>query len=65
MSLKHAPLAVVVHAVEAVPPGVELREAVSDLRDLRGGSVLDGIRLALVDSCNLLAQMIQIHFDIL
>lgn len=61
----HAPLAVVVHAVEAVPLGVELREGVSDLVHLGGRSVPNGVRLALMDPRNLLAQMLEIFFDIL
>lgn len=52
--LAHAPLAVVVHAVEAVPLGVELREGVSDLGNLSGGSVPDDVGLSLVDPCDLL-----------
>ena len=65
VKLLHAPLAVVVHAVEAVPLGVELCEGVCDLGDFSRRSVLNGIGLALVDSCDLLAERLQILFDIL
>lgn len=63
--LVHAPLAVVVHAVEAVPLGVELCEGVADLGNLCRRSIPDDIRLALVDPCDLLAKTLQILFDIL
>lgn len=65
VKLLHPPFAVVVHAVKAVPFGVELREGVSNLGDLSRRSVLNGIGLALVDSCDLLAKTLQILFDIL
>lgn len=65
VGLMHVPLAVVVHAVKAVPLCVELREGVSNLSHLSRRSIPNGIRLPLMDPCNLLTQMLQIHFDIL
>lgn len=62
---RRLPLALVVHAVEAVPLGVELREGVPDLRHLGGGGIPDGVGLALVDGCDLLADMLQILLDAL
>lgn len=59
------PFALVVHAVEAVPLGVELREGVLDLRHLSGGGIPDGVGLALVDSGDLLADVFQILLDAL
>lgn len=63
--LVHAPFPLVVHAVEAVPLGIELCQGVCHLRHLSRRSVPDGVRLALVDPCDLLAQTLQIVFDIL
>jgi len=63
--MAHAPVAVVVHAVEAVPLGVELREAVSDLGNLSRGRIANGVRLSLVDPCDPLTNTLQILFDIL
>ncbi len=65
LKLVHAPLSVVVHAVEAVPLGVELCEGVSDLGNLSGRSIPNGIRLALMDPCDVLTNTLQILFDIL
>lgn len=59
------PFALVVHAVEAVPLGVELREGVLDLRHLGGGRIPHGVGLALVDGGDLLADMLQILLDAL
>lgn len=61
----HAPLAVVVHAVEAVPLGVELCEGIPDLCNLSGRSIPNGIRLALMDPCDVLTKTLQILFDVL
>lgn len=61
----HIPLAVAVHAVETVPLGVELREGVSDLGHLGGRGVPDDVGLALVDPGDLLAQTLQVLFDVL
>lgn len=55
----------VVHAVKAVPLCVKLHEGVSDLSNLGGRSILDGIRLTLVDRGDLLAQTFQTLSDIL
>lgn len=63
--MAHEPVAVVVHAVEAVPLGVELREAVSDLGNLSRGRIANGVRLSLVDPCDPLTNTLQILFDIL
>lgn len=60
-----APLAVVVHAVEAVPLGVELCEGVPDLGDLGGRSIPNGVGLPLVDRCDLLTNTLEILLDIL
>ena len=65
VKLLHAPLAMVVHAVEAVPLSVELCEGVSDLGDLSGRSILDDIRLPLMDPCDLLTNTLQTLLDIL
>lgn len=59
------PFALVVHAVEAIPLGVELREGVLDLRHLSGGGIPHGVGLALVDGGDLLADLFQILLDAL
>lgn len=61
----YLPFAVVVHAIEAVPLRVQLCEGVPDLRYLSGGRIPNGIRLALMDRCDLLTNALQILFDIL
>lgn len=65
VKLVHAPFAVVVHAVEAVPLGVELCEGVSDQGNLSRRSIFNGIWLPLVDPCDLLTNALQILFNIL
>lgn len=60
-----APLAVAIHAVEAVPLSIQLRESVSDLSHFSGRSIPNGVRLALVDPCDLLPQTFQVVFDVL
>lgn len=65
VKLLHAPLAVVVHAVEAVPLSAELCEGISDLGNLSGRSIPDGIRLPLMDPCDLLTNTLQTLLDIL
>lgn len=59
------PFAVAVHAVEAVPLSVQLREGVSNLSHLSGRRVLNGVGLPLMDPCDLLAQTLKVVFDIL
>lgn len=55
----------VVHAVDAVPLGVELRQGVSDLGDLGGRSVPDGVGVVLVDSRDPVSETFQVFFDVL
>lgn len=59
------PFALVVHAVETVPLGVELREGVLDLHHRSGGGIPHGVGLALVDGGDLLADLFQILLDAL
>lgn len=65
VKLLHTPLAVVVHAVEAVPLCVKLSEGVSNLGNLSRRSIQDGVRLTFMDSCDLFSKTLQILFDIL
>lgn len=58
-----SPFALVVHAVEAVPLGVELRERIVNLGDLSGRRVQDDVRVALVDFGHTLAHPLQIFLD--
>lgn len=59
------PFTAVVCAVEAVPLRVKLRESICNLCNLSSRRIPDGVRLTLMDGRDLLAQTLQIIFDIL
>lgn len=65
INLIYLPFVIIVHSIQSVPFCIQLSKCIPDLNGFRSRSFEDDIWLFFMNDCNLLAESVQLVFDIL